>query len=208
LTYCIRGMEKDDLPQVNEIDREAFPTQWPPPNYHQELQNRVAHYIVLSDDTRRAPVKDAAPPPGRLARLLRRLPWRRPGAPGNAAKRPAPQYIVGFSGIWMMAGEAHITNIAVRRDYQGRGLGEMLLIATIDMAAGLNASFLTLEVRVSNLVARGLYEKYGFTQTGQRRGYYLDNHEDAVIMSTEPIASPAFQENLRKLREDLAGKLP
>jgi ribosomal-protein-alanine N-acetyltransferase len=207
LTYSIRPMEKDDLPQVNEIDREAFPTQWPPPNYHHELQNRVARYIVLCDDARQAPVAPGAPPRGRLARLLRRLPWRQASASASAAPRAARPFIIGFSGIWIMAGEAHITNIAVRRQYQGRGLGEMLLIATIDLAASLNASFLTLEVRVSNLVARKLYEKYAFTETGQRRGYYLDNHEDAVIMSTEPLASTGFQENLRKLKEALVGKL-
>jgi ribosomal-protein-alanine N-acetyltransferase len=208
LTYSIRRMEKDDLPQVNEIDREAFPTQWPPPNYHHELQNRVAHYIVLCDDTRRAPIKPAVPPPSRLTRLLQRLPWRRTAPSVNSPPPPTPPYVVGFSGIWIMAGEAHVTNIAVRREYQGLGLGEMLLVATIDLAASLNASFLTLEVRVSNRVARRLYEKYGFAQTGQRRGYYLDNREDAVIMSTEPLTSSTFQENLKKLKEALGGKLP
>jgi len=194
-------MDKGDLPQVNEIDREAFPTQWPSPNYRQELQNRIAHYVVLYDDTHKSPVPEETRHQSWLARLFRRP---RPADENTAT----PQYIVGFSGIWMMAGEAHITNIAVRREYQGRGLGEMLLIATIDLAAGLNTSFMTLEVRVSNQIARKLYEKYGFTQTGLRRSYYLDNREDAVIMSTEPIASPAFRENLRRLREDLARKLP
>jgi [ribosomal protein S18]-alanine N-acetyltransferase len=198
-------MEIGDLPQVNEIDREAFPTQWPAPNYHHELQNRVAYYIVLCDDTRQAPTAETPPRPGKFARLLKRL-FSGDGAP--SAETSTPQYIVGFSGIWMMAGEAHITNIAVRPEYQGRGLGEMLFIATIDLALHLNAAFLTLEVRVSNLVAQRLYEKYGFTRTGLRRSYYLDNHEDAVIMSTEVIASPAFQERFKKLRDDLARKLP
>ena len=46
LTYSIRPMVKEDLDQVNEIDREAFPSQWPPANYRQELQNKIAHYIV------------------------------------------------------------------------------------------------------------------------------------------------------------------
>jgi ribosomal-protein-alanine N-acetyltransferase len=194
-------MEKDDLPQVNEIDREAFPTQWPPPNYHQELQNRVAHYIVLCDDTRK--VSPPLPPRrGWLARLFgRRV------ASGGDPPQTTPFFIVGFSGIWMMAGEAHITNIAVRRNYQGRGLGEMLLIATVDLSARLNASFVTLEVRVSNLVAQKLYEKHGFAKAGLRHNYYLDNHEDAVIMSTENIASPAYRERLEGLRENLTRKL-
>jgi ribosomal-protein-alanine N-acetyltransferase len=194
-------MDKGDLPQVNEIDREAFPTQWPSPNYRQELQNHIAHYVVLYDDTRRGPVQEATRQQNWLARLF--------GRPRPADENTVtPQYLIGFSGIWMMAGEAHITNIAVRRDYRGRGLGDMLLVATIDLAVQRNASFMTLEVRVSNLAARKLYEKYGFAQTGLRRSYYLDNREDAVIMSTEPIVSPAFKETLRRLREDLAKKLP
>jgi ribosomal-protein-alanine N-acetyltransferase len=208
LTYSIRRMEKGDLPQVYEIDREAFPTQWPSPNYRQELQNRIAYYIILCDDKRKAPVPEKAPRRGLAASLHRLLSRRRPAAASeDAIPHPTTQYVAGFSGIWMMAGEAHITNIALRQEYQGRGLGEMLLIATIDLAASLNAGFITLEVRVSNQVARRLYEKYGFTQTGVRRSYYLDNREDAMIMSTEPIVSPAFQENLRIQREDLSRRL-
>ncbi len=145
-------MEKVDLAQVNEIDREAFPSQWPPPNYRQELQNRVAHYIVIYDDTHKVPAPEVTAPG--LAR---------PPAPAEAASSrgtgPAPQYIVGFCGIWMMAGEAHITNIAVRQEYRGRGLGELLLIAIIDLATSLEATFLTLEVRVSNMVARSVSTK-------------------------------------------------
>ena len=117
------------------------------------------------------------------------------------------QYIVGFSGIWVLVDEAHITNIALRQEYQGKGLGELLLIATIDLSMTLKASMMTLEVRASNLVAQKLYSKYGFTQMGVRRGYYLDNREDAVIMSTESITAPSFQAQLKQLRETLAKKL-
>ena len=120
---------------------------------------------------------------------------------------PPRLYIAGFSGIWMMADEAHITNIAVRQEYRGKGIGGLLLIATIDLAHQLNASFLTLEVRTSNSAAQKLYARYGFARTGLRRGYYLDNKEDAVIMSTETFASPVFQARVRELRETLSAKL-
>jgi ribosomal-protein-alanine N-acetyltransferase len=204
LTYSIRPMAREDLAQVNAIDREAFPTQWPPPNYRQELQNRLAHYIVVSDGAR---TEDPPPQkaPGGLRRLTSRLmPWfKRTDAP-----QPPPRpYIAGFSGIWIMVDEAHITNVAVRREYRGKGIGGLLLIATIDMARELKASFLTLEVRASNTVAQNLYSKYGFKQTGERRGYYLDNREDAIIMSTEHIASPSFLARLQQLRASLSGKL-
>ncbi len=204
LTYLIRPLTREDLAQINEIDREAFPTQWPPANYRQELQNKLAHYIVAVDSSRSAPVPPDKPRPAWLRLLSRLIPRLKPVKPAPAP--PPPAYIAGFSGIWMMADEAHITNLAVRREYQGKGVGGLLLIATIDLARELKASFLTLEVRASNLVAQKLYRRYGFTQTGQRRGYYLDNREDAVIMSTESIASPAFQGQVRQLRESLALK--
>ena len=50
LSYYVRLMRKEDVAQVTEIDREAFPTNWPPPNYQHELRNRLAHYIVACDE--------------------------------------------------------------------------------------------------------------------------------------------------------------
>ncbi len=206
MVYTIRRMVKEDLEQVNEIDHEAFPTQWPPANYRQELQNKIAHYIIACDGSKSVNIVPA-PQKRFLQKLISRL-MPRGKASAVLTKTPEPQlYIVGFSGIWMLTDEAHITNIAVRREYRGRGLGEYLLLATIDLAQELNASFLTLEVRASNIVAQSLYNKYGFMQMGIRRGYYLDNHEDAIIMSTESINSETYQARLRQLRETLAKKL-
>ncbi|MFH1647090.1 MAG: ribosomal protein S18-alanine N-acetyltransferase [Chloroflexota bacterium] len=208
MTYSIRRMVKDDLTQITEIDREAFPTQWPPANYRQELQNQLAHYIVAWDDTKKVEVSPTRPP--RALSILRSwLRWlgRRRPRPDDPPPRVFQQYIVGFSGIWVIVDEAHITNIAVRQAYQGRGFGELLLIATIDLARELHTRSMTLEVRASNTVAQNLYTKYGFAKTGVRHDYYLDNREDGVIMTTEDISSEAFQAKLKKLRKTLAGKL-
>jgi ribosomal-protein-alanine N-acetyltransferase len=201
-------MEREDLDQVNEIDHEAFPTQWPPANYKQELQNKIAYYIVQCDSTR------FLPPSARLAKrkksfISRLMPWvKKPAAPAAAPLPPSPRhYITGFAGIWMMAGEGHITNIAVRQAYRGRRLGEQLLLATIDLGQSLDATFMTLEVRASNIVAQALYNKYGFMEMGVRKGYYLDNHENAIIMSTETLKAEAYQARLKELREALNKKL-
>jgi ribosomal-protein-alanine N-acetyltransferase len=205
LVYYLRRMERNDLAQVNKIDREAFPTQWPPANYRQELNNKMAYYIVARDDERAGEDEDEETREHR-ARLAWLLPW----AKHRQLEAPPPvrrDYIVGFSGIWLMVDEAHITNIAVRQEYQGRGIGEMLLIVTIDMSLELEARVMTLEVRASNQVAQNLYSKYGFVEMGRRRGYYLDNREDAVIMSTESIAAATFQQRLNDLRQALRQKL-
>jgi ribosomal-protein-alanine N-acetyltransferase len=205
LTYSIHPMGKEDLEQVNAIDREAFPTQWPPANYRQELQNKIAHYIVACDNTRNISTsqKEDKHPFSFISRLV---PWKKERTVVPPQAPELQLYIVGFSGIWMMAGEAHITNIAVRQEYRGKGLGELLLLATIDLAEQQEASFMTLEVRASNIVAQSLYNKFGFMEMGTRRGYYLDNREDAIIMSTEAISSSSFKERIRPLREALVKK--
>ena len=61
----------------------------------------------------------------------------------------------------------------------------------------------TLEVRLSNLAARRLYEKYGFRPVGIRPRYYSDNQEDALIMTTEPLAGAAMRERIARLRAAL-----
>jgi ribosomal-protein-alanine N-acetyltransferase len=116
------------------------------------------------------------------------------------------QLVVGFASIWVMADEAHITNIAVRKDYQRQGIGELLIISIINLAAELNADIVTLEVRVSNLPAQGLYNKYGFMEVGLRHGYYTDNHEDAMLMSTSSISSTPFRAQLQQLKQAHARK--
>ncbi len=88
----------------------------------------------------------------------------------------------GYAGMWTVIDEAHITNIAVRTAYRGRKLGERLLSELLDQAQQLGLERATLEVRVSNRVARNLYTKMGFREVGIRKGYYSDNNEDAVIM--------------------------
>ena len=68
----------------------------------------------------------------------------------------------------------------------------MLLIAAIEQAVARRVAVMTLEVRVSNDAARGLYSKYGFTERGLRKAYYKDNREDALIMTTDSILGPPF----------------
>ncbi|MFD1708532.1 ribosomal protein S18-alanine N-acetyltransferase [Siminovitchia sediminis] len=88
----------------------------------------------------------------------------------------------GYCGVWIILDEAHITNIAVLPEYRGRKLGEKLLCKMMELAKEAGAKTMTLEVRVSNHVAKSLYKKLGFQDGGIRRGYYTDNHEDAQVM--------------------------
>ena len=90
-----------------------------------------------------------------------------------------------------MVDEAHITTFAVHPAWRRQRIGERLLLAFLDIAIDRGAHEATLEVRLSNLPARRLYEKYGFRPVGLRPRYYSDDNEDALIMTTEPLAEPA-----------------
>ena len=81
-----------------------------------------------------------------------------------------------------MYDETHVTTIAVDLPYRGRGSGELLLISAFAEAIGRGSAWLSLEVRVTNHAAQGLYEKYGMTVYGRRAAYYTDNSEDALVM--------------------------
>ena len=90
--------------------------------------------------------------------------------------------VIGYCGFWQVAGEGDITNIAVLPGYRRRGVGGRLLGRLIDEAETLGLGSLTLEVRRSNETAKRLYARYGFEQVGERKRYYSDNNEDAIIM--------------------------
>ena len=202
MTCYVRLMRREDIPQVSAIDREAFPTQWPSPNFQHELRNRLSHYIVACDGDKTAEppriVKSQNGPAGLVSRLSHWLGLNRFSGDGSSAQ--GGHYVTGFIGFWSLADEAHITTIAIREALQRQGIGEMLLISTIDMARELKVSVVTLEVRVSNTGAQSLYAKYGFNRTGIRKAYYTDNREDAVVMTTDDINSAQFQTKFKQLK--------
>lgn len=90
--------------------------------------------------------------------------------------------VIGYCGVWIVVDEAHITNIAVHSKHRGKRLGELLLLHVMQLAKMYGAKKMTLEVRISNIVAQSLYKKLGFIQGGIRKGYYTDNQEDAIVM--------------------------
>ncbi len=181
LPYVLRPMSWDDVTQVTDIEREAFPTLWPSTSYPREMRNHQAEYSVIQHRDERVLLPQ---PQGRgLMGLLR----RRRHEPALEA-----QLLVGYAGLWYMAGEGHIVSIAVREGFRRMGIGELLLIGSVEMALRREMEVLTLEVRVSNAPAIALYEKWGLRQVGLRRGYYSDNREDALVMSTDSLRSDAF----------------
>lgn len=97
----------------------------------------------------------------------------------------AGESLVGFAGFWLIAGEIHISTIAVHPEERGRGRGEWLLLNLLLEARRMEPLLVTLEVRRSNTVAQALYRKYHFEEVGLRRRYYHDTGEDALLMTVD-----------------------
>lgn len=179
-TFYVEPMEQADVATVAAIERKIFTMPWSSSAFGYELRaNPMSHYIVA-----------------RTSSVER----------GRDSQGLDPS-IVGYGGFWMMLDEAHICTLGVHPGWRRRGVGELLLSSMIEMAASLGADFVTLEVRVSNLPAQRLYQKYGFAPTGVRKGYYSDNREDALTMSTESIRSATYQSRFNRLRRLLRERL-
>ncbi len=89
--------------------------------------------------------------------------------------------LLGYIGVQEICGEAYITNIAVFRQFRGRGVGRLLLQNACDSARERNCEFITLEVRSSNEAAISLYVSEEFEQVGIRKNFYSDPTEDGII---------------------------
>jgi ribosomal-protein-alanine N-acetyltransferase len=117
-------------------------------------------------------------------------------------------HVVGYGGVWLMVDEAHITTFAVHPAWRRRGIGDRLLLELLDVALERGAREATLEVRLSNVPARRLYEKFGFRPVGLRPRYYTDDNEDALIMTTPALEAPAMHDRIERLRRALADEAP
>ncbi len=171
--FVVEPMAWRDIDAVMEIERQAFPLPWPKHAYRHELfENEHSHYQVLR----------------RVESGWKRWLGTRLGSS-----------VVGYGGFWMIAGEAHISTLAIDVDWRGRGLGSWLLWHLLERASQLGAFEATLEVRVSNLAAQALYSKFGFVIVGERRHYYQDNGEDAWIMTVREFDGAAYQARLDRL---------
>jgi ribosomal-protein-alanine N-acetyltransferase len=205
MAYTVRPMKEQDIPQVSHIEREAFPPPWPATNFKRELRyNTLSHYFVACENDLEGEATPARV--GNSGGSKKSLTDKIKAFINSLFDKQTPEAgqgekVLGFAGLWFMADEAHLANIAVRQDCRRKGVGELLLVAVINLAIEQKARFITLEVRASNKEAQALYSKYGLIEAGTRRGYYMDNKEDAVIMTADKITSLTYIESLEKLKQ-------
>jgi ribosomal-protein-alanine N-acetyltransferase len=138
-------------------------------------------------------------------------PWSASLFLSELAQRSARTYLVakvdgeviGYAGMMFMGHEAHVTNIAVDPAFHSRKAGTRLLLAIITEAIARGAQVISLEVRVSNRVAQSMYQKFGFSGVGIRKGYYIETNEDALIMTVPDARSTEYRLRLQNIRDEL-----
>jgi len=169
MSYILRYMVPEDVARLTEIDRQSFPLPWSAKTYLYEIvENQTSHMVLIEDQ-----LAIAGGPAGWFRRLL-----GRDAAQGD---------VIGFGGMWVISGEAHISIVAVHPNYRRQHFGEVLVNRLLHRALVLGADTCVLEVRAGNEAAQRLYIKYGFEVTGRRKKYYRDNAEDALIMIAGPL---------------------
>lgn len=167
----IEAMRGADVPAAAAIEAVSIPRPWPQEALVRDVtRNPSAAYFVARGAT------DAAMPGAETGQVL------------------------GFVGTWRQFDEVHITTIAVHPAWRRRGIGRALMLRVLDHAIAAGAAIVTLEVRVSNTAAQELYAALGFEPVGRRKGYYSDNGEDALVLSTPDLADPAWRAAIDPLR--------
>ena len=181
--FVVEPMTVPDLGDVMVIERLSFSSPWSERAYRFEIEQNENSVMLVARP---------AFPQSLWDRIRGRAGVRSP--------------VLGYGGLWLLVDEAHISTIAVHPQWRGKGLGELVMLSLLEQGIKQGMQRSTLEVRVSNEAAQGLYRKLGFESAGRQRRYYSDNNEDAYIMVTPPFDTPGFKDNLRRCRAELEAR--
>lgn len=151
----IRKMEERDAGQAAVLEAANFSDPWTAEAFLETLCLDYAHYYVAEE----------------AGQVIS----------GGAAARESRR-VIGVCGLRNIAGEGEITNVSVDICYRRRGVAAAMLKRVLEDGAKMGIGDFTLEVRIGNLPAIRLYEKFGFAGEGVRRGFYSNPGEDALIM--------------------------
>ena len=155
--FIIRRMTPEDLPGVLTVERACFTEPWSEASYRAALLQPYTTYYVAE-----AVVADLVP------------------AEGTRSLTAAGSRIIATCGLYNLAGEGELTNVAVLPGWRGLGISRRLLERLFEESEDEIGDY-TLEVRAGNLPAIRLYESFGFTAEGRRPGFYDQPREDALI---------------------------
>lgn len=115
--------------------------------------------------------------------------------------------VLGYGGAWIVLDEMHIMTLGTDPDFRRNKIAESIIVKLIEYARENKIKSISLEVRLSNVAAQKLYERYSFQQQGIRKNYYESDGESALILWTPDIQSAEFQENYLKQVKHLKSKV-
>ena len=205
-------MTLDDIPAVVALEGRAMNEGWHPGAYAHELEHNGAARYLVAELLPANTVEESRHPAGEESNHHAGEESNHPA--GEESSHPASEEsshhvrgaIAGFAGLWLQFDQAHVVTVAVEPAMQRNGIGSLLVLSLFNVAEEAGMEDATLEVRTSNVAARSLYRGFGFFEVGVRKKYYLDNGEDAVIMTTEAITSEAFKRRVTKLRAEISAR--
>ena len=113
--------------------------------------------------------------------------------------------VVGYAGLMMTGEDGHVTTIAVDPDWHRHKIGTRLLLAIAREAIRRGAANLTLEVRITNRPAQAMYRKFGFRPAGIRKNYYVEPHEDALVMWADDVDGEPYRRRLEQIEDGVPG---
>lgn len=195
----LKPLTREHLSAAVELDKLCFGGLWTKSGYERELDSPSSQLLVLEVCLG---IEDKPRSSGINQQGIKLGIEVEPTSQISCASMPPspyiPHYLIGLGCFWSIVEEAHITIVAIHPNYQRQGLGKLLLCVLLKDAIRGNLERATLEVKPSNQAAVSLYEKFGFTEAGRRRGYYQDTGEDALILWRSGLQTLEFEEMLTK----------
>jgi ribosomal-protein-alanine N-acetyltransferase len=113
--------------------------------------------------------------------------------------------VVGYAGLMLVAGDGHVTTIAVDPAWHRQAIGTRLLLALHRAGVADGCTGLTLEVRVSNDAAQAMYRRFGYAPAGIRKNYYSESNEDALVMWAHDVDLPEHAARLTEIEAAMPG---
>ena len=174
----IKPLEATELDEVFALDRLSLGGIWTLKKYQQELSLANSRFLAISLSNKTT----------------------------ACATKESPS-IIGYGGLRAIANEAKITILAIHPNYQGMGLGQLLLLTLLMEASQKKLQHVRLEVRESNKIAQSLYQKFGFQIVKRLPNYYHQFHEDALVLYYGYLNQPQFKQNLIIWQQQIDCKL-
>lgn len=192
----IEELTEKDLSAVMDIDQECLGGLWTKAGYQREIDSPNSQILIMKLAREDASSDSHDPNATDQTHAL---------SPPIAGE--ADHNLIGIGCAWFILEEAHITMLAIRPRYRRQGLGQILLITLLQNAMGRQSQWATLEVRTSNHAAQTLYGKLGFINIGQRKQYYQDTKEDALILWNKGLQKQSFHHDLEQLKQSTITRL-